>query len=185
MNSGSSIRSDPARYGRLAQGFHWLSAVLLTILLLIALIMTRVSDEALKTNLYRVHVAIGLTVLVLTVARLAWRRKDDHPDPLPMPPWEQRLFRGTHLLLYAGVLLSAISGILLLVGSGLVPIPSEVTPEAIDNDLLARTGHMVLGFAFIVLYAAHVTGVLIYQRRVGDALGRMGVGRRRRRHDDA
>jgi cytochrome b561 len=166
----------PMRYGRVAIGLHWLSAILIIGLLLNGLLMTKLEAGDLQTNSYRIHAAMGSIVLLLTVIRLVWAWRDERPGPLPMARREWLAYRGVHLLLYAGAILTAISGTLLLVGSGLTPLASEVIPADIDRSLPVRTLHWLLAIAMFMLLVGHVGAALLYQRQRGRTFGRMGIG---------
>ncbi len=168
---------QPARYSRVMIGIHWLSAIIIIILLLQGLLMTKLEDDGLKTNIYRLHVTLGYLVLVLTIIRLTWARRDRRPEPLAMPDPERILYRGTHVLLYVGAFLATISGILLLAGSGIVPIAPEVIAADVDRSLPFRNAHWLFAMAMLILLIGHVGGVWIYQRRNGRTLERMGIGR--------
>jgi cytochrome b561 len=168
--------STPSRYGRAAITFHWVSAVLIIILLINGLFMTKLDDDAFKTTLYQFHVAMGSLVLLLTIARLIWAWRTDGPAPLQMPRAERVAYRGIHVLLYVGAILTAATGILMLVGSGIVPIAPEVVASEVDRSLAVRNVHWLLAMSMIVLLIGHVGGVLLYQRNHGKTLSRMGLG---------
>ena len=174
-----SESSRPARYSGVAIGIHWISAILIIILLVQGLFMTKLDDDAFKTNIYRLHVTLGYLVLVLTIIRLIWGRRAPRPEPLAMPSSERLLYRGTHVLLYVGSFLAVISGILLVAGSGIIPVATEVSAADIDRTLPLRNAHWLFAIAMLVLLIGHIGGVALYQRRNGRTLSRMGVGRGR------
>jgi cytochrome b561 len=61
--------------------------------------------------LARVHDTIGLLVLTLVVARLAWRAANPTPElPGGITYWQRRLARGTHVALYALLVLFPLTG---------------------------------------------------------------------------
>lgn len=173
----TSESSRPTRYSRVAIGTHWLSAILIIGLLLQGLFMTKLGDDELKTNFYRLHVTFGYMVLILTIIRLAWARRDRRPEPLPMPSSERLLYRATHVLLYAGAIIVAVSGILLVAGSGIVPVATEVTASEIDRALPVRNAHWLFAMGMVILLVGHIGAALLYQRRNGQTLSRMGIGR--------
>jgi cytochrome b561 len=61
------------------------------------------------------HVSLGLTTLLLILARIGWRLFTP-PPPLPrdIAPWESRLAKGVHILLYVLMVILPLSGWLLL-----------------------------------------------------------------------
>jgi cytochrome b561 len=167
----------PARYSRVAIGIHWLSAILIIVLLMQGLFMTKLDDDEFKTNLYRLHVTFGYFVLILTLIRLFWVWRDERPAALPMPSTERLFYRGIHVLLYAGAFITALSGVLLVAGSGITPIATEVTASGIDRELPIRNAHWLFATGMLVLLVGHVGGVLVYHWRKGGVLSRMGIGR--------
>jgi len=165
------------RYDRVAISFHWISAVLIIILLLNGLFMTKLDDADFKTNIYRFHVAVGSIVLLLTILRLAWAWRHPAPPGLEMGSTERLMYRGVHYLLYAGALLTAITGTLLIVSSGMPPLASEVIASEVDRSSPLRSAHWLLALGMIVLLIGHVGGVVMYERQRGGAFRRMGIGR--------
>jgi cytochrome b561 len=165
--------SAPRRYGRGAAAFHWVSAILIILLLLQGFAMTKLELGSLKTTIYQFHVSIGYLVLILSVARVWWARRDRRPDPLRMPAAEAAVFKWVHYLLVLGAGLTATSGILLLVGSGIVPIGPLVDAADVDGSLVFRNAHFVFALGMVVLLVAHLAGGLMYQRRAGQTFGRM------------
>jgi cytochrome b561 len=168
---------EPVRYGRGAVALHWLSAILIIVLLVQGLFMTKLDDGDTKTLFYQLHVTMGYLVLILAVIRVIWMWRDSRPEALAMPRSEYLLFKGVHILLIVGSIVVALSGILMLLGSGITPIATEVTSEAVDRSLPVRNAHFLFAGGLIVLLIAHVGGVILYQRRNGKTLQRMRVGR--------
>jgi len=163
----------PRQYGRGAATLHWVSAIIIILLLLQGLSMTKIPDESLKTLVYQFHVTLGYLVLILTVMRVWWARRDARPDPLAMPKSEAAVFNGVHYLLVLGAAITAVSGILLLIGSGIVPISPLVDSAEVDGSLIFRNAHFIFALGMVVLLVAHLAGGIMYQRRAGQTFGRM------------
>lgn len=94
------------RYSTVSLTFHW--GIALAVLAQILLITAREAIEGpMSRELLGVHKALGVTILVLTVARLLWRIAN---PPIPLPAgtsnWQRIAARVTHGLFY--VLLIAI-----------------------------------------------------------------------------
>lgn len=172
-----SAPARPTRYGRGAATLHWLSAILIIVLLAQGLLMTKLDDGDTKTLLYQLHVTMGYFVLILAVIRVVWMWRDARPGVLEMPRSEYLLFKAVHILLIVGSIVAALSGILMLLGSGITPIATEVTSDAVDRSLPIRNAHFLFAAGLIVLLIAHVGGVVLYQRRSGKTLQRMRIGR--------
>ena len=173
-NSASPVsETSPRQYGRGAATFHWVSAILIIILLLQGFSMTKLELGELKTTIYQFHVTLGWFVVILSVLRVWWARRDRRPDPLEMPAAEAAAFKWVHYLLVLGAVMTATSGVLLVVGSGMVPVGPLVDAADIDGSLVFRNAHFVFALGMVVLLVAHLAGGLMYQRRAGQTFGRM------------
>jgi cytochrome b561 len=95
-------------------------------------------------RLLRVHVALGLTILVLTVVRVWWRRRAG------LPPWAPSLSRGERTLAhYTERALLTLSFVIPLTGLWLV---------LVNDDALGV--HVTAHIAFFVAIASHIGLVL-------------------------
>jgi cytochrome b561 len=90
-----------------------------------------------------------------------------------MPRSEYLAYKGIHVLLVLGSAVTAVSGILLLLGSDITPIGPAVASGDVDRSLPIRNAHFIFAMGMLILLLAHVGGVLMYQRRVGRTLSRM------------
>lgn len=102
------------RYSVWARIFHWTTAILV----LAAFILgpggseSRVYDASRDFD-RQLHETLGLTVLVLTVIRLAWRAFDIRPPSPEIPEWMRVTAKTVQFLLYVllfAVPLTAITG---------------------------------------------------------------------------
>ncbi|PKU24247.1 cytochrome b [Telmatospirillum siberiense] len=94
--------SGSFRYDGVAVFLHWLTAVAIIALLAMGLIMTDLpKGSALQFSMFQMHKSVGISVLVLTLLRLAWRLAH-RPPALPddMPAWEKAAAHAGHLVLY-------------------------------------------------------------------------------------
>lgn len=159
---------------------HWVSALAVLALLAVGLWMTGLPLGLLKLEVYAWHKWIGLAVLVLTAARLLWRRR--HPPPaLPgtLPAWERGLARVAHWTLLVLLLLMPISGWLMNSAAGIglywfgyLPVP-DLVPRDPELFEALRTVHRVLSRLLIAVVALHVGAVIHH-----DVLRRDGIFRR-------
>ena len=96
---------SPDRYTLVAITLHWLIAAAILSLLAAGLWMTdaikQPETQGLAFSVYQWHKSIGLTVLVLSVARLVWRLAHP-PPPLPasLTPFERKASHVVHVLFY-------------------------------------------------------------------------------------
>lgn len=98
------------RYSSVAIFLHWLIAALVLLQLLLVMAGDAVPRE--QAAFYRDgHKAVGMSLLVLTLVRIAWRLGHRAP-PLPptMKRWERILAGATHVLFYAALLILPLSG---------------------------------------------------------------------------
>ncbi len=93
---------------------HWIMAALI-VWNLASMMLT---PQAWARTLLPTHMAVGLTVLLLSLVRLLWRLTHRWP-PLPatIPLWERRLARGSHALFYVLMLAVPLSGWLMVSAS--------------------------------------------------------------------
>jgi cytochrome b561 len=143
--------------------------------------------------LFQTHKSIGLTVLVLSLLRLAWRLVNPIP-PLPrgMHPLLRFASRATHFLLYFMIIAIPLAGWAMVSSSPLglatpyfglfswpnIPFLADL-PRAtkMQNVDIFMTTHALLADLTIGLIALHVLGALYHQfLRRDDVLRRMIPG---------
>jgi cytochrome b561 len=72
--------------------------VLVVAMIALGLIMVDLPLGVQKLELYALHKSVGVVILALTAARLAWRVSGTRPVLLgPSRPYERVLARGVHL----------------------------------------------------------------------------------------
>lgn len=163
-----------------AKALHWITAIGVVGLLALGLWMTGLPISLTKLEAYAWHKWIGLTVLVLTVGRIAWRW---HAPPPPLPDtvtrWERRLAPLSHALLLVLLLTLPITGWLMSSAGGvevywfgIVPMPNLV-PRDPDLFERLRTTHHWLAWTLMAVLTLHVAAVVRH-----DVLRRDGVFRR-------
>lgn len=158
-----------SRYSRGAILFHWTIAILIIANIAGALITDDWEGPA-RGLVMGLHKATGMTVLVLSVMRLAWRLTH-RPPPLPprIRPWE-RLAAGTaYVVFYALMIAMPVSGWLMISASatrrpftwfGLFDLP--YLPVQGDKALggIGHEAHEILGYLTIALIVLHVAAAL-------------------------
>jgi cytochrome b561 len=173
----ATTAEQPQNYSRVAQALHWGSMILILGIAVGGFVMTNImEDSATRNTLYRMHVAGGNLILLLTIARVVMIFVEKRPAlPEGVTGFKRVLFEGNHYALYVVLLLLAFSGSAMLILSGLTPATmSSLTPDMIQ-DVAPRQGHDLFSKLFMLLFVAHVVGVLRYQFVDGDVMGRMGV----------
>jgi cytochrome b561 len=160
-----------ARYTLTARCLHWTTVVLIAVVAVIGLWLAyfRPEEEGFKLRLYNIHESLGVVVWVLTLLRLAYRRR--HPPP-PLPagtgPFIRFAAHANHAALYVVLILLPIVGFLAtnawgfpLKMFGLLPLPAPVGKDEALAKLLS-TLHWCGALAGALLLAAHVGGVIYH-----------------------
>lgn len=171
-----NLKSSEQEYGLVAISIHWLSALLIFALIPIGSIMTDMPNSDFKTLLYRIHILIGLTVLVLTLIRIIWAFLDTRPKTAEMTRENYYLYKTVQISMYAVLLLLTLSGLVLLFTGGLIDILLGITTTL---PFVHRTTpalvHNILSKILIALLFAHIAGVIYHQYAKSDILARMGI----------
>jgi len=108
QDKGSHAPRD--RYTRVAITLHWAIAACIIFNLATGFFMEG-WPPPLRFLALMLHVSSGLTVLALTVVRVAWRLLNDPPPyPAGMKPWERHTAHFAHFVLYAAMVLMPLSG---------------------------------------------------------------------------
>ncbi len=159
-------KSSENQYGSVAVVIHWLTALLILILLGSGFRSEAADDPAAKILFLRIHVPLGLTLLLLTLARIAWWVKvDKKPAPINMPVWQSRLSKAVHIFLYVIILGMSSSGIGTMVLSGAGPfIFAGADLAAFPDfwDYLPRTPHAIVSRVLIGLLVLHIGAALYH-----------------------
>lgn len=177
------LRGDATRYGAAAAVLHWGTAAAVLVLLPAGFLAARSPDPALSATLLRLHAPLGILVLASTVGRLAWWRFDRRPEPVPGPRWQAVAARATHLLLYGVLVSMGLSGVGLMLASGVGPLlfGGEAAPLPRFADFGPMAPHALGAVALLILSTLHVGAALFHRfhRRDG-LLSRMAVRAGRR-----
>ncbi|TKD49958.1 cytochrome b [Sphingomonas baiyangensis] len=174
------VRTD--RYSRGAIAFHWTIAVL--VLFNLALVW---AGDAIFGDFPAMptHKAVGITVLVLSIARLVWRWTHRPPPLAPtLNGWQRVAARGTHYAFYVLMIGVPLGGWVLVSGAetrrplnwfGLFDIP--FLPVSRSAGELASAVHGTAGTLLAGLIALHVAAALRHHLLLRDnTLARMVPG---------
>ena len=157
------------RFDLLSIAFHWITLALVIGLFAIAWTLKSVNDEETARLLLMVHRSLGVTVWVLTAARLAWRRTGAHLPPFPpsMPRLQQWAATANEWALYALLLVQPLTGLGYTLAAGR-PFPLfgiEVPALIARNRALAHGLHHVheLGATILLaLVGLHAAAALLH-----------------------
>ena len=119
-----ALKSTSDQYGTVAVSIHWVSAVLVLILIGSGFRAANTMDPAAKAAILRVHVPIAIGVLALILLRIVWWWGFDRkPGPVAgSPRWQERTARVVHVLFYVVILGMIASGIGMMALSGAAPL---------------------------------------------------------------
>ena len=175
MEQPQTPTSRARRYSGGAIVLHWIIAALIVANIALG-VVGRDAHGLSRLQLLQFHKSIGLTVLLLSVARLAWRLSH-RPPPLPdaMPRWERLLAHAAHIGLYAIMFGLPLSGWAVVSTHPTAPpirifdaIPwpwfpwvRDLAPSAMKavHDAFSNT-HVLLGRITLALILLHVAGAV-------------------------
>ncbi|MDA8092563.1 MAG: cytochrome b [Betaproteobacteria bacterium] len=114
------------------------------------------------------HIFAGLSVLVLLLPRVAARLFSPLPAVAPSPPhWQSRLATLAHFLLYLGMLLTPVLGILFVQAAGKdvgffgLTLPAVIgTHKAVSHGI--KEVHETLGLVMLYLVLIHAGAALYH-----------------------
>jgi cytochrome b561 len=167
------------RYSRGAIAFHWAIAALVLFNLWLGLFHDGLPRE---WKVMAVHKSVGITILVLTLGRIAWRLTHRPPHlPELMAGWEKAAAKGVHFVLYALLLILPLTG-WLMSSNPLKPRPFSwfylfdvpilpATPAIASG---AHEAHELLGYLMAALVTIHIAAALRHHLLLRDkVLARM------------
>lgn len=181
MTADSSIGGGiPARYGTGAILLHWAIALALAFELALGFAMPH---DASGFALIQLHKSVGITILLLSLARLAWRL-GHRPPPAVETGFKAALAKIVHVLLYVFMIGQPLTGWALVstdstgiptVLFGTIPWPHLPLPAGINGSMEAA--HALLAWTGLLLIVLHVAGALRHQFLLRDGLlRRIGPG---------
>ncbi len=177
------------RYSATAICFQWVLAVAIVSAFAVGLYVEDLPFSPQKLKLINWHKWAGVTILALSVLRLAWRLTH-RPPALPvqvslsMPGWQMLAYHATHHLMYALFFIVPLAGWAYssakgfpIVWFGVLPLPDLVGKDEALAALLKEV-HALAAFALMGLVALHVAAALKHHLIDRDGLlDRMRPGR--------
>lgn len=155
------------RYTGTAIGLHWIVVALIVAAWALGLTMVDLPLSPQKLKTYSWHKWTGVTIFLLTLARLAWRAAHRPPAlPSTMPAWQKRAAAASHALLYALLLAIPLSGWLFSSASGVpvVYLGLVQLPDLVGRDkalaVLLKQVHVILNWTLLVTLCIHVSAAL-------------------------
>jgi cytochrome b561 len=151
------------RYGLVSRLFHWVTVVLVLVLIPVGFLMVQDIPKPLQDRLFILHKGLGPVVLLVVVLRLLWRLFNP-PPPLPaeLPAVQRMAATAVHIGLYAVLLVMGVSGYVFVTTGG---FPLEflqslgLRPLFAKNEPVADVAeaiHTTVIWGLLVLIAMHV-----------------------------
>ena len=181
-NSPDLSREGPsfaqARYSTGAIMLHWLLALAMAFQLALGFAMPHHGPQSFTPM--QLHKSVGITILLLTLFRLAWRVVRRPPEPLE-GGLAAVLAKVVHWAFYVVLLLGPLTGWMIVstarlkvptVVFGVVPWPHLPLPAALSEPMEGI--HEALAWIAVALFLLHVAGALRHQFLLRDpVIGRM------------
>jgi cytochrome b561 len=162
------LLNTPQAYGGLTKALHWSIAAIFAFQLGSGLVMTRLAQGQVVLRLggdawYNWHKTWGLAALLLAVARLLARRAGTLPDWADcLTAFDKRLVHRAEQLLYLGMFLMPLSGLLHVMAggygvqfAGLWALPNPL-PRIGWLAAVGAWGHVATGIMLAVALAGHL-----------------------------
>ena len=164
------LRNSAERYGVVAQLLHWTIVALVIVQFTLGF-----SAQGLPISLQRLvllsrHKSVGMTILALTLLRLAWRAYSPPPRlPGGMSRMQELAANGSHALLYALLLTMPLVGWITSSAShltvswfGLFEFPNLVGPDP-RLAHIAKAVHFTMAWTLLVLVCLHALAACWHQ----------------------
>jgi cytochrome b561 len=199
------VSESTLRYTTLAVALHWTIAAAVIANIALGVWMHEAIEVASTSGLaiqaYQIHKSLGLTVLALTLVRVAWRLTHKPPSPPQMKRWQALSASLVHKAFYVLMIALPLTGWLLVStqwrGDSALNIDTVLfnrlsIPHLFDlhmqTDVVRQqtaetmaTAHKLLGISMGVLVIMHIGAALVHQFRDRDQLVlRMGFSLRHR-----
>lgn len=165
------------RYTPTAIALHWVAGALILGNLAFGLYMVDLPLSPAKLKYYSWHKWAGVTIFLLSAARLLWRLTHAAPAlPADMPAWQRAAANASHRLLYAlffaapltGWLFSSAAGFQ-TVYFGVLPIPDLLAKDPALADTL-KLAHRVVNYSLAALVTVHAAAAIKHQVVDGDGV---------------
>lgn len=166
------------RYTAVAIALHWTIAAAIVGLIGVGWFMETISFDTLEGRMQyqaivQLHKSFGITVLLLSVARIVWRLMNPPPPEPPMPGWQAFAANTVHILFYGLMIVMPLTGWIVASSSsafetryfGLfdarLPVLPDLPRDSRESiEAAASSVHSLLAWVIIGLLALHVGAAL-------------------------
>jgi cytochrome b561 len=187
------LTTPQQRYTAVAIALHWAIALLIVGLIAVGWIMDALpgGPGSPKTAIIQLHKSFGITVLLLSIARIIWRLMNPPPPAPAMPAWQKYLASTAHILLYVLIIAMPLTGWIMASAEinqhdtrffwtfemyvpGIPGLPAEMREPLAEGFEFV---HHNLAWVIVGLLVLHVAGALKHQLVDKDGLlARMAPG---------
>jgi cytochrome b561 len=170
-----ALRSTSARYGAVAQAFHWLTAALVVAAYVLSKGDPYSLYSAAADGTRRLHETLGMLVFIVVVLRLRWRLSDSAPAMEPMPGWMAAAAKLVRFALYALLMAIPLTAVL---GTWLEGLPLTFPGFDIAPQITQARGlgqliveiHTTLGNAILWVAGVHTAAALFHHFYLRDGV---------------
>lgn len=162
-----ALRNTTARWGAVAQLFHWVIVALIITQFVLASIADALPLGMAKLAALARHKSVGITILALAILRLLWRWSNPVPLlPGTLKPYERVLANITHVALYGLLLIMPVTGWIMSSARNfpvswfnLFQLPDLVGPSRPLYNAMVLT-HQTLAWLLVAVATLHVLAAL-------------------------
>lgn len=183
-----TLRNTSARYGAVSRWLHWVIVVLVAFQVVLGFTGADLPVGIERLITLARHKSLGMTILALMLARLAWRLANPVPNmPVLMPALERRLAMAAHWLFYGLLIALPVVGWIASSASNLTVswFGWFTFPDLVDTNAglakQAKAVHAALAWGLLALIALHAGAALRHHFLLRDDVLLRMLPRRSRR----
>lgn len=162
------LKNTAAVYGVIAKFFHWVMAVLIVSMFMLAYTMINIPVSPVSDRLYSLHKATGLLLFGLVILRVIWRFINRTPKLPPLIPyWQRQLATLNMTVLYLLMLVMPLTGFFMsTLGHHSVSFYGIFTVLPLtDNQPVSKffaEAHEIAAYLFVMSFTLHVIGAFYH-----------------------
>ena len=168
-----AVPQDPIRrYSNVTVAFHWVTVALVITQALLGFGFHQWAEGGLSDQLFTWHKTVGATILLITLARLAYRLTNPPPPYSPdLPQWERIVGTWNHRIFYLLLIVLPLAGLTVVSAEEegaftelAFGIPLPVIPGVSEGAAgLAETIHIYGAYLLIAAILIHALAALKHQ----------------------
>lgn len=160
--------ANPPAYRSTARALHWITALLVLLTIPAGWAMLHAGlTQPWQDALFVFHKNVGVVILLLVVLRILYRAAHP-PPPLPasVPHWQAEVAHATHVLMYALLVVMAVSGYVRVVAGGfpLEGLDALGVPRLVPQDdgvaAIAKAVHASARVPLVALILLHIAAAV-------------------------